>query len=80
MPANQIIPDMDDIDLTKGHTYVNSIVLRELVDRSIRGQNLFEGMDDLILSAQALFPKYYEETMAPEKALTGKNVEEAPLD
>ena len=64
VPANQMIPDMDDVDLTKEHAYVNSLVLRELVDRSVRGQSLFEGMDDFVLSVQALFPIYVDEVLS----------------
>ena len=64
VPANQIIPEMDDVDLTKEHVFINSMVLRELVDRSVRGQNLFEGMDDFVLSVQTLFPRYVDEVLS----------------
>ncbi len=64
VPANQVIPERDDVDLTKEHVYINSMVLRELVDRSVRGKNLFEGMDDFVLSMQALFPRYVDEVLS----------------
>ena len=55
---------MDDVDLNNEHVFVNSMVLRELVDRSVRGENLFEGMDDFVLSVQALFPRYVDEVLS----------------
>ena len=64
VPANQIIPEMDDVDLNKEHVFVNSMVLRELVDRSVRGENLFEGMDDFVLSVRALYPRYADEVLS----------------
>ena len=61
VPANQIVPDMDDIELTKDRAFVNSMVLKELMNRSVKGQNLFEGMADFILCVEELFPRYVED-------------------
>ena len=58
VPANQIIPDMNQVDLMQEEAFVNTTVLGELVDRSVRGQNLFENMTDIILSARSVFPEF----------------------
>ena len=63
VPANQIIPDIEDVDLTTERAYVNSMVLRELVDRSVKGQNLFEGMREFVLYVQTLYPRYVDEVL-----------------
>ena len=61
VPANQIIPESIHIDLTQEGAFVNAMVLRELVDRSIEGQNLFENMNDLIMMAISVYPEYARE-------------------
>ena len=63
--ANQIVPDKDDIDLTKERAYVNSLILQELVNRSVKGHDLVEGMDQFASISARLFPKYLEEIGLP---------------
>ena len=65
VPANLIIPDMDDIDLKKRRTFVNTKILIELVRRSIEGENLFDEMDEFVLYVEELFPRYVEEVVFP---------------
>ena len=55
LTVNQIAPNFDDVDIWKQQTYVNSLVLRELVDRSVKGLSLFVGMDEFILSAKSTY-------------------------
>ena len=65
-PINEIIPDASHADLAKEGAFVNTIILRELVDRSVKGLNLSENMLDIILSSRALYPQYVLETMSDE--------------
>ncbi len=51
-------PEVSHVDLTQKGTYVNSIVLSSLVDRSIKGQDLFENMKETILAALDDYPEY----------------------
>ena len=62
VPANQLKPDLNQVDLTQEGAFINTMVLGELVDRSVRGQNLFESMPDIILSARSIFLQYVHET------------------
>ena len=63
VPNNQIFPDTDYIDLSKEKAFVNAMVLEELMNRTIKGQNLFEGMEEYIGFVKANFPKYVEEVV-----------------
>ena len=55
VPANQIIPEAKHIDPEQQGAFVNSLVLVELVDRSIRGLNLFEDMYKFVLGARYIY-------------------------
>lgn len=55
VPANQIIPETKHIDTTQQGAFVNYLVLVELVDRSIRGLNLFEDMPEFVLGSRYLY-------------------------
>ena len=46
--ANNLVPEPELIDLTKEGAYVNTWVLGELADRSVKGQNLFNDLPDII--------------------------------
>lgn len=48
MTSYPIEPDLSCVDLDQEGAFVNSMVLIELVERSIKGQNLFENMHDFI--------------------------------
>ena len=62
VPANQIIPDSKHMDLTQLGAFVNSLVLVELVDRSVKGLNLFEDMAEFVLGARYLYSQEVHET------------------
>lgn len=64
VPTNYIVPNMDDVDLTRLRTHVNAMVLIELADRSVQGRSLFEGMDEFVLSVQESFPAYVDEVLS----------------
>lgn len=57
-PINEITPDASYADLAEEETFVNMCILRELVDRSVRGLDLFDGLIECILSARALYPQF----------------------
>ena len=59
--TNPMVPEPSLIDLTQEECFVNTTVLRELVDRSIRGQDLFEDMASIVLGAKAVYPQYARE-------------------
>ncbi len=48
-----VFPDVDLLDLRDEKPFVNALLLRELVDRSAKGRDLFEGIPDFIAAAQA---------------------------
>ena len=58
VPTNKIIPDVRQIDLTQERAFVNALVLRELLNRSIKGQSLSDNMQEFIFNARVLYPQY----------------------
>lgn len=62
MTSYPIEPDLSCVDLAQEGAFVNSMVLTELVERSIRGQNLFENMLDFIYDMKFLYPQFVAET------------------
>lgn len=55
-----IAPDVRWIDLSTPEGAVNAIVLKELVKRSVRRDDLFDGMSEFIQAAFVSFPGYLE--------------------
>ena len=55
---DNVWPDLDLIDLDKRSGFVNVFVLRELADRSVKKEDLFRGMPELIAFANFKFPEY----------------------
>lgn len=49
--GNVITPDAGLIDLRKGGPFINTTVLLELSQRSVESEDLFLGMDELVLNA-----------------------------
>ena len=47
-----VFPDVEMMDLTDEKPFVNALLLRELVDRSAKGQDLFEGIPEFIRAAR----------------------------
>ena len=47
--------------LTQEGAYLNSIILRSLVDRTVKGQDLFENMSETISLAMSHYPEYSRE-------------------
>ena len=54
--GNSVIPDLDEIDLATERAIVNACVLNELVDRSVRGENLLCGMRQFIEMQREIAP------------------------
>lgn len=55
---DSVWPDLDLIDLDKRNGFVNTLVLLELANRSVKKENLFHGMPEFIATAHANFPGY----------------------
>ena len=51
-----ILPDLNEIDLRKRKPFINSLILYELVDRTIKGRSLFTDMDKFIEILIRSFP------------------------
>lgn len=69
-PINEVIPDATLADISNEGGFVNTLILRELVDRSVRKANLSENMADFILNSRALYPQYVLEAASAESHLT----------
>ncbi|MDB4912590.1 MAG: hypothetical protein JWM95_234 [Gemmatimonadetes bacterium] len=55
-----IIPDVRLINLSTREGAINAVVLKELVDRSVKHVDLFEGMGEFIRTAYLEFPSYHQ--------------------
>jgi hypothetical protein len=53
-----IWPDLDLVDLHKRSGFVNTLILLELANRSVKRENLFHGMPEFIATVHANFPEY----------------------
>jgi hypothetical protein len=51
-------PDPKKLDLQTPEAFANGIVLRELIERSLQRENLFDGIPELISTARADFPDF----------------------
>ena len=58
MVAETIGPDFKHIDLTLEGPSICSVVLRELHERSLRGEDLLAGLGDFILTAKLDYPSF----------------------
>ena len=64
-----ISPSTGLLDLSTRDAYVNALVLTELVERSVRGQDLFEGMQNFIMSAKETFQHSHSTSSDVEKGM-----------
>ena len=62
-----LMPDKVLLDPRQEDCFINSVVLLELVERSIRGESLFDGMADYILAAKLLNPMSRRQQLRPVK-------------
>ena len=53
-----ILPELKAIDLDRSGGFVNTMILTELVDRSLQKKNLFDGMPEYIESVRRAYPAY----------------------
>lgn len=53
-------PDPTSVDLDTPEAFANSVVLHELIERSLQRANLFVGMPELIAAARSKFPEYQQ--------------------
>ena len=64
MIAETVGPDFKHIDLSLDGPAINSVVLRELHQRSIKGEDLLDGLGDFILAAKSDYPSFVDEAEA----------------
>ena len=62
MVAETIVPDFKHIDLTQEGPMINSIVLVQIQERSIRGEDLLADLGQLILAAKLESPSFVLDT------------------
>lgn len=60
-----IFPDARQIDLRTPEGAINAVVLKELVNRSVRQVDLFDGMGEFIRAAYSEFPRYLRHLEEP---------------
>ncbi len=61
MVAETIAPDFDLIDLGLKGPMINSLVLGELKERSVKGEDLLAGLREFILTAMSEYPLFLTE-------------------
>jgi hypothetical protein len=59
-----ILPDLDYADLQQRDGFVGAMILRELLDRSLRKADLFDGMPEFIACARESFPMWLQREFA----------------
>ncbi len=60
-----ILPNLSAIDLNERDPFINSLILHELVDRTLKGRSLFSDMTNFITTARRLYrlsPPTYQES------------------
>jgi hypothetical protein len=55
-------PDPTTLDLDTAEAFANGILLHELIDRSLKREDLFDGISELIAVARADFPEFQRRT------------------
>ena len=53
-----VVPDFEYVDLRTETGFVNSLLLHELVDRKCRGEDLYDGLPEMLLAARQVYPQY----------------------
>jgi hypothetical protein len=60
---DSILPDQAHLDLSKREPFVNALILHELVDRSLRREDLCRGMPEFIRAAYHAYEAYKRERL-----------------
>ena len=58
---DNIWPDLSYADLSNPKCFANTMILHELIDRSIKKEDLYEGLPDIFRAALKLHPKFIKE-------------------
>jgi hypothetical protein len=58
LSGESVWPDPKTLDLDTPEAFANGVVLRELIDRSLQREDLFDGIPELIATAKADFPEF----------------------
>lgn len=57
-----IWPDLSYADLSTPECFANTMVLHELIERSVKREDLYEGLPEVFLAAKTLHPRFLAET------------------
>lgn len=57
-----VFPELDYADLNQPYSFVNALILQELVGRTLKGENLFDQMPEFIVNATQLHRQWLVET------------------
>ncbi len=66
MIAVAVGPEFKHIDLSREGPAINSVVLRELHERSIRGEDLLDGLGEFILAAKSSYSSFVVDAAADD--------------
>src|ERR1039458_9850884 len=69
---DNIWPDLSYADLSNPKCFANTMILHELIDRSIKKEDLYEGLPDIFRAALKLHPKFIKEGKRSEERRVGK--------
>lgn len=58
---DNIWPDQSLADLSNAKCFANTVILHELIDRSVKKEDLYEGLPDIFRAAMHLHPKFIKE-------------------
>jgi hypothetical protein len=64
-----IWPDLGYADLSTPECFANTIILRELVDRSVKRQDLYEGLPEMFRAAWQIHPLFLEENAMTRRVI-----------
>lgn len=56
--GSSLLPDSDDINLQKGNPFINGLILEELIERSVKGEDVFAAMPEFIQKAKNAYLEY----------------------
>ncbi len=60
---DNIWPDLSFTDLSNAKCFANTMILHELIERSVKKEELYEGLPDIFRAALKLHPKFVKEAM-----------------
>ena len=58
LSGESVWPNRGTVDPDTPEAFANAVVLHELINRSLKRENLFDGIPELIVTARADFPEF----------------------